>query len=227
MSGARAGGPGDVGVIVAVKRLAAAKTRLAPVFSPSSRVEVVLAMLLDTLTAAVKAEWVHSITVVTADDLAAAAAEQSGANVVPDPTPPGHPDPLNNAIAAAERVVAEDVANLVALQGDLPALQTRELSEAISAARFAQRSFVADRLSTGTAALFAFGVALDPQFGSDSAARHRYSGGVELTGDWPGLRCDIDTPTDLAIARRLGVGAATREVLGRLAQPGGSRIGER
>ena len=227
MSGERAGGLGDVGVIVAVKRLAAAKTRLAPVFSPSTRMQIVLAMLLDTLTAAAEAEWVHSITVVTPDDVAAAAALQLGADVLPDPTPPGHPDPLNNAIVAAERVVTGEVANIVALQGDLPALRSPELSEAVSAARAQQRSFVADRLGTGTAALFAFGVALEPQFGSDSAARHRNSGGVELTGEWPGLRCDIDTPADLAIARRLGVGAATREVLERQSRQGSSRVGGR
>ena len=224
MSGARAGGPGDVGVIVAVKRLAAAKTRLAPVFSPSTREDIVLAMLVDTLTAAARVESVHSITVVTPDDVAAAAAAELGAYILADPTPHGHPDPLNNAIAAAERVVARKVANLVVLQGDLPALQPREFGEAISAARDHQRSFVADRLGTGTAALCAFGVPLNPRFGIDSAARHRNSGGVELTGGWPGLRCDIDTPADLAAARRLGVGAATSQVLERQSRSGGSRI---
>ena len=215
MSGARAGGPGDVGVIVAVKRLSAAKTRLAPLFSPSTREQVVLAMLIDTLSAAAQVQSVHSVTVVTPDDVAAAAAAELGANVLPDPTPQGHPDPLNNAIAAAERVVVATVTNLVVLQGDLPALQPQELGEMIMAARSHQRTFVADRQGTGTAALCAFGVALDPRFGTDSAARHRNSGGVELTGAWPGLRCDIDTPADLAAARRLGVGRATRRLLGR------------
>ncbi|MGZ4583781.1 MAG: 2-phospho-L-lactate guanylyltransferase, partial [Mycobacterium sp.] len=50
-------------------------------------------------------------------------------------------------------------------------------------------------------------------FGSDSSARHRRSGAIELTGAWPGLRCDVDTPDDLAAARRLGVGAATARAL--------------
>ncbi|MFZ0228673.1 MAG: 2-phospho-L-lactate guanylyltransferase, partial [Mycobacterium sp.] len=45
MSGSRADAEGDVGLIVAVKRLAAAKTRLAPVFSAPTREKVVLAML--------------------------------------------------------------------------------------------------------------------------------------------------------------------------------------
>jgi 2-phospho-L-lactate/phosphoenolpyruvate guanylyltransferase len=217
MSGTRTGGAGegagDVALIIAVKRLAAAKTRLAPVFSAPTREKVVLAMLIDTLTAASGVESVGSITVITPDDAAAAAASGLGAGVLADPTPEGHPDPLNNAIAVAERMIAESFSNTVVLQGDLPALQTQELAEAIAAARQHGRSFVADRLATGTAALCAFGTTLDPEFGADSAARHRRSGAIELTGAWPGLRCDVDTPADLAAARRLRVGAATARAI--------------
>ena len=217
MTGTCADGAGenatDVALIIAVKRLAAAKTRLAPVFSARTRENVVLAMLVDTLSAAAGVASVGSITVITPDDAAAAAAAGLGANVLADPTPEGHHDPLNNAIAAAERAVAASFSNVVVLQGDLPALQTQELTEAIAAARHHRRSFVADRLATGTAALCAFGSMLDPQFGPDSCARHRRSGAIELTGAWPGLRCDVDTPADLAAARRLGVGAATARAI--------------
>ncbi|MCV7232605.1 2-phospho-L-lactate guanylyltransferase [Mycobacterium branderi] len=210
----RADTAGDVGLIIAVKRLAAAKTRLAPVFSARTRESVVLAMLVDTLTAAKPVTSLRSITVITPDDAAAAAAAEAGAEVLFDPTPDGHGDPLNNAIAAAERAVAAVTPNIVVLQGDLPALQTQELAEAIGAARGYRRSFVADRLGTGTAALCAFGAPLDPQFGPDSAARHRRSGAIELTGAWPGLRCDIDTPDDLKVARQLGVGPTTARAIG-------------
>lgn len=213
MTGIRANNAGDVALIIAVKRLAAAKTRLAPVFSARTRESVVLAMLMDTLTAAGRVRSLGSITVITPDDAAAAAATELGADVLADPTPEGHPDPLNNAIATAERAVGNSFINVVVLQGDLPALQTQELNEAIAAARHHRRSFVADRLATGTAALFAFGSPLAPQFGPDSSARHRSSGAIELTGAWPGLRCDVDTPTDLAAARRLGVGAATARAI--------------
>ncbi|MCV6970971.1 2-phospho-L-lactate guanylyltransferase [Mycobacterium bohemicum] len=213
MSGTRADAAGDVALIIAVKRLAAAKTRLAPVFSARTRESVVLAMLVDTLTAAGRVDSVGSITVVTPDEAAAAAAAEHGATALTDPTPEGHRDPLNNAIAVAERALAESYTNLVVLQGDLPALQSHELAGAIAAARQHRRSFVADRLATGTSALCAFGTALDPQFGPDSAARHRRSGAIELTGTWPGLRCDVDTPADLAAARRLGVGPATARAL--------------
>jgi 2-phospho-L-lactate/phosphoenolpyruvate guanylyltransferase len=203
----------DVGLVIAVKRLAAAKTRLAPVFSAATREVVVLAMLIDTITAAAAAPAVQSITVVTPDDVAGDAARQLGARVLADPTPPGHRNPLNNAIAAAEEVVRGETSNIVVLQGDLPALQSQELGEVIAAARTYPRSFVGDRHGTGTSALIALGVALDPQFGSDSAQRHARSGAIELTGAWPGLRCDIDTPDDLLVARRLGVGATTTQAI--------------
>jgi 2-phospho-L-lactate/phosphoenolpyruvate guanylyltransferase len=221
MSGNRADTGSDVGVIVAVKRLTAAKTRLAPVFSAQTRENVVLAMLLDTLNAAARVASVRHITVITPDDAAAATAAGVGAEVLADPTPADHPDPLNNAIIVAERAVAKSISNIVVLQGDLPALQTQELAEAIAAARHQERSFVADRLGTGTAALCAFGTALDPRFGPDSSARHRRSGAIELTGAWPGLRCDIDTPEDLAVARRLGVGPATSRAVAARVRPCG------
>jgi 2-phospho-L-lactate/phosphoenolpyruvate guanylyltransferase len=215
MSGTRTSDVADVALVIAVKRLTAAKTRLAPVFSAATREHVVLAMLVDTITAASAVPVLHSITVVTPDEVAADATRSLGARVLVDPTPAGHRNPLNNAIAAAESVVRSETSNVVALQGDLPALQPQELAEAIAAARSYPRSFVGDRHGTGTSALFAFGVALDPRFGADSAQHHRHSGAIELTGAWPGLRCDIDTPDDLLVARRLGVGAATAQAIGR------------
>jgi 2-phospho-L-lactate guanylyltransferase len=215
MSGAQTGASADIGLVIAVKRLAAAKTRLAPVFSAATREAVVLAMMVDTIRAALAVPALRSVTVVTPDQVAADTAQQLGAQALTDPTPDGHRNPLNNAISAAETVVRETTPNIVVLQGDLPALQPQELAEAITAARSYPRSFVGDRHGTGTSALFAFDVALEPQFGPDSARRHQHSGAIELTGAWPGLRCDIDTPDDLMVARRLGVGAATVQAIGR------------
>lgn len=208
-------GPHQVGLIIAVKRLAAAKTRLAPLLSAQAREQVVLAMLIDTIAAALAAPAVGSVTVVTPDPVVARAVTDLGAAALTDPTPSGHPNPLNNAIAVAEAAVRHNVTNIAVLQGDLPAIRTPELTEAIEAARAHARSFIADRHRTGTAALFAFGTPLDPRFGADSARRHADSGAIELTAPWPGLRCDIDTPDDLSAALRLGVGPATTATVGR------------
>lgn len=206
-------GSADIGVIIAVKRLVAAKTRLSPVFEAATREQVVLAMLIDTITAARAVSAVRSITVVTPDDTASAAARELGADVLRDTTPATDPDPLNTAVRFAWSAVSKHTANTVVLQGDLPALQTHELTEALAQAQSHRRSFVADRHGSGTAALFAFGVALDPLLGRDSARRHRDSGAVELTGAWPGLRCDIDTIEDLQSAQVVGVGAATTRAI--------------
>lgn len=210
-------GSSDVGVIIAVKRLAVAKTRLSQLFPGAARERVVLAMLVDTIAAARAVPDVTSVTVVTPDRDAAAAARELGAVVVDDPTPPRHPDPLNNAVREAGHTVgaaAGGAVNIAVVQGDLPALRADELGRALGAARAHPRSFVADRHGTGTAALFAFGVPLDPRFGARSAARHRDAGAVELSGTWPGLRCDIDTPDDLDEACRLGIGPATSDAIG-------------
>jgi 2-phospho-L-lactate guanylyltransferase len=223
MSGNPAGDREDVGVIIAVKRLGAAKTRLAPVLSAAGRENIALAMLVDTISAASAVPAVRTITIVTPDEAAADTARGLGAHVVADPTPEHHRDPLNNAIRTASEAVGA-TSNIVVLQGDLPALQPHELAEAIDAARHHhQRSFVGDRHGTGTAALFAFGVAPDPLFGPDSARRHADSGALELTEAWPGLRCDIDTAEDLSVAMRLGVGPATTRAVGTIGLTGVDR----
>ncbi|MGB3284040.1 MAG: 2-phospho-L-lactate guanylyltransferase, partial [Mycolicibacter algericus] len=56
-----------IGLIIAVKRLSVAKTRLAPAFPAPLREAVVLAMLVDTITAASAVQGVQHITVVTPD----------------------------------------------------------------------------------------------------------------------------------------------------------------
>jgi 2-phospho-L-lactate/phosphoenolpyruvate guanylyltransferase len=223
MSGNTARASTDVGVIIAVKRLSLAKTRLAPVFPAADRSTLVLAMLVDTITAAAAVPAVSTITVVTPDETAADAARRLGAHVLLDPTPAGHPDPLNTALRTAEAAVRESLPNVAVLQGDLPALQARELAQALTAARAYPRSFVGDRHGSGTAALFAFGVPLDPRFGPDSARLHEDSGAVALAREWPGLRCDIDTPDDLAAALQLGVGTATKRTVADMEVPGSDR----
>ena len=223
MSGTAPRASTDVGLIIAVKRLSAAKTRLASVYPAPARAALVLAMLADTITAAQAVPAVRSITVVTPDDDAADAARTLGAGVLHDPTPAGHADPLNAALRAAEDAVRATTDDVAVLQGDLPALQARELAQAVSAARAHPRSFVGDRHGNGTAALFAFGAPLEPLFGTDSARRHRDSGAVALTREWPGLRCDIDTPDDLAAALQLGVGMATKRTVVDMEVPGADR----
>jgi 2-phospho-L-lactate guanylyltransferase len=206
-----------VDVLLAVKRLQWAKTRLEPALTGPLRCATVLGMFVDTITACSLVEAVRSITVITSDESVAAAAQYFGAKVLPEPTCHVHTDPLNMALRAGEAAIARgrnrDSVNIAVLQADLPALKPAELAEALSHARSARRSFVPDQQGAGTAALFAFGVELEPRFGANSARLHRRSGAIRLSGDWPGLRRDIDTPYDLVAASLLGLGRATTAAL--------------
>ncbi len=76
------------------------------------------------------------------------------------------------------------------------------------------RGYVPDSAGTGTTMLTALpGVALDPAFGPDSAARHDLI--AHRLPAAAGLRLDVDTASDLEEAQKLGVGAATRAILTR------------
>jgi 2-phospho-L-lactate guanylyltransferase len=209
-------------VVVPVKRLATAKTRLrggAPPGVPHAR--LVLAMAQDTVRAALACPVVAEVLVVTGDPAVAAALGELGARVVPEPPPPDGPDGegvngLNRAVGHGAGRLAGAGRWLAALAADLPALRPDELARALSAAAHPapgsgpRRGFVPDAAGTGTTLLAAPpGVPLAPGFGPGSAARHAASGAQRLVGDWPSLRRDVDTAADLAAAERLGLGPYT------------------
>ncbi|MQY29678.1 2-phospho-L-lactate guanylyltransferase [Nocardia sp. RB56] len=208
--------PEAVHAVIAVKYLDHAKSRLADRLPPGDRSRLVLAMLSDTVTAAVAA-GLASVTVVTPDPAVAAAVRPLGADTHPDPAVPGDPDGLNTALAAVAAAVRDQhgPVNLLALQADLPALHPEELIDMLVTAPAQGRAVVVDHAGEGTTALLVRdGTApLAPLFGARSAQRHIASGAKDLAGDWPGLRLDVDTAADLAAAAALGVGPATTAVL--------------
>ncbi|WP_459547291.1 2-phospho-L-lactate guanylyltransferase [Nocardia sp. X0981] len=209
--------PHTVHAVIAVKTLDSAKSRLAGTLDPPQRSQLVLAMLTDTVRAAGAVPAIASITVVTPDPSVARASRALGAEIHPEPAgATTDPDALNTALAeaAASLRSRHGAIGLVALQADLPALRPAELAAVLSAAPRDTRALVTDHAGTGTAALLApAGIALRPRFGRDSARRHRAEGAVDLPGEWPGLRRDVDTPGDLAAVRVLGAGRATAALL--------------
>lgn len=187
-------------VVVPVKDARAGKTRLARALPPEDRVELVRAMALDTIGAALAADGVRDVLVVTADEALRAAVPALGAHVVDEPAP-GDVPPLDAAVLAGEERArkAWPEVGVAALLGDLPALAPTDLADALRAATRHARAFVADAQGTGTTLLTARADArLAPRFGTGSAAAHRAAGHVEL--DVPAgstLRHDVDTPADL------------------------------
>jgi 2-phospho-L-lactate guanylyltransferase len=198
------------GLVVPVKRLALAKTRLSS-YGDVLRSDLALAFAVDVVTAARAATSVAEVVVVTDDPRAADVLAAAGARVVPDAPDAG----LNPALVHG---VAQLSAGLGAatVSADLPALRPADLDDALREVPDGGRGFVVDTAGTGTTLLAAApGAALTPAYGHASRAVHVRSGAVELPGA-PGLRLDVDTPEDLAAALLLGLGAATAAVVGRL-----------
>ncbi|HTI26311.1 MAG TPA: 2-phospho-L-lactate guanylyltransferase [Kutzneria sp.] len=200
-------------LVVPVKRLDRAKSRLVGaadggVGDPRAHADLVVAVALDTILAASAADGVRDVVVVTSDPMLTAVLRAEGIRCVAEAEPG-----LNEAYRHGASVLGGSGPgrHVGALQADLPALRSAELAAAIAAAD-GKRAFVPDRQGTGTTLLIgAPDEPLDPRFGVGSAEAHRASGAIELIGDWPSLRCDVDTEADLAVAAQLGLGARTQQ----------------
>src|SRR5262249_2412337 len=195
-------------IIIPVKRLSIGKSRLRDAPADDA---LVLAIALDTIAAARDADVVDRVLVVTPDQSVANAVRALGAEPLDD-----HPDAGLNAPITVGADHAGSAVPRAALLADLPALRSAELAVALQqAAGTPGRAFVPDHAGTGTTLLAATpGVELDPRFGPDSAAHHADSGAVTLDGAWPSLRLDVDTASDLAAARGLGLGRDTAAAVG-------------
>jgi 2-phospho-L-lactate guanylyltransferase len=209
-------------VILPVKRLGAAKSRLRGAVPGIDHESLVLAMALDTVCAAMASSVVGRVAVVTTDPVVAESVRSLGADLISDVPDAG----LNPALAYAATLVRPKGAiaslpGVAALPADLPALRTDDLTSALRAAEEIAwstasatgepvRAFVPDAAGTGTVLLAAPpGARLEPCFGAGSAAAHVASGAVPMNGEWAGLRRDVDTAADLAAAVVLGVGERT------------------
>ncbi|WP_245614475.1 2-phospho-L-lactate guanylyltransferase [Actinokineospora inagensis] len=204
-----------VDLVVPVKNLDRAKSRLrgAVPGGQAAHRELVLAVVLDTVCAALAADGVRRLLVVCEDARVVAALAGTGAECVDERGLPG----LNAALdfGAALLRAADPRVVVGAMQADLPALAPDQVTAALAEAD-GRRAFVADRPGTGTTLLLgAPGGPLDPRFGPGSAAAHAESA-VRVGDRLDRLRCDVDTPGDLGVAAGLGLGPRTT----RLAQAG-------
>jgi 2-phospho-L-lactate/phosphoenolpyruvate guanylyltransferase len=199
-------------VVVPVKRLSAAKSRLRGALPGVPHEPLALALAQDTVSAALASPPVDEVLVVTDDVTAGRALRALGARVTADPPQGG----LNRAFSLGASLVSG--VGVAALTADLPALRPAELTAALRAAAAGPprvRWFAADAPGTGTVLLLAPpGVPLDPRFGGLSAAAHAASGALALAEAGPTLRRDVDTGADLMAAAALGLGRYTAALLG-------------
>jgi 2-phospho-L-lactate guanylyltransferase len=207
-----------VDLLLPMKPLSQAKTRLLGAAdggfgAPGAHARLVLALARDTLAAAAGAAVVRRAVVICSDRIVCRTLAADGVEAIPDEPAAG----LNSALRYGEALLrsADPDTTIATVPADLPALQPQELDRAIrDGMAIGGRAFCADQAGTGTTLLLAPpGQALAPCFGPGSAAAHRASGAWELSGHWPGLRCDVDTAADLALAREFGLGRFTRAIL--------------
>ncbi|WP_327401062.1 2-phospho-L-lactate guanylyltransferase [Streptomyces sp. NBC_01288] len=207
-------------LVIPLKPLARAKSRLSDTAGDGLRPGLALAFAQDTVAAALACPAVRDVAVVTDDVLAGRELAALGARIVADEPGGGLNAALRHA-AAAVRVSRPESA-VAALNADLPALRPAELARVLDAAAEFPRAFLPDAAAIGTTLLTAReGRELRPAFGTDSRARHRASGASELILDAvDSVRQDVDTGEDLRAALALGVGPRTAAAAAGLLIPG-------
>ncbi|WP_413759098.1 2-phospho-L-lactate guanylyltransferase [Streptomyces sp. MMBL 11-3] len=203
-------------LVVPLKALALAKSRLADAASEGLRPGLALAFAQDTVAAALACPEVGGVAVVTGDVRAGRELAALGARIVPDEPGGGLNAALRHGAGAVR--MQNPRAPLAALNADLPALRPPELGRVLTAAAEFPRAFLPDAAGFGSTLLaVAPGRELLPAFGTDSRARHRASGAAELLpAAVDSVRQDVDTGADLRAALALGVGPHTASAVERL-----------
>ena len=193
-----------VRIIVPHRGLAAAKTRLAPVLDDGEREALARRLLDQVLGVAHRA--CGDVVVISPSEALDPLVTAAGARLVVQ-----RGMGLNAGLEQARReAIADGVATLLILHGDLPNLGTDDVAALLDALPEDGGVAIApDRGGSGTNAL-----ALRPpdaiafRFGAGSFAAHRAeaeAAGVALVEvDRPGLAFDLDTPADLARWIELG-----------------------
>lgn len=201
-------------LLVPLKPLAEAKSRLREVLGEPARVELVLAMLTDVLAAAREA-YAGPIYLVTSDRAYDAHRGHFEVGQLPD-----HGSDYNSAVAAALRSDTVRAAGAaIVLPADVPRATSADIASAIEALRDAEVVLVSAH-SGGTGLLgLRPPTAIAPAFGPHSAEAHRQAAtnaGRRLAVlDCPSLARDIDTIIDFTELAKdtASLSAATRAFL--------------
>jgi len=196
-------------VVVPVRGLEGAKSRLGEALDAEERRDLVEQLLRHTIACALATPGVTEVAVISPDPDALELAAASGARALAQRS-----RGLNPAIHEAREAIPPGTRVLV-LPSDLPALSPAALLAVLEAADAAAPPcvvIVPDRHGRGTNVLLLDPPdVIDPAFGGDSRAAHAWlasSGGaafVEVEGD---LGLDVDTPDDLLLADDLVTKAA-------------------
>ena len=189
--------------IIPVGALDGAKSRLGAVLDAEERLDLTLRLARATIGAAVAAERVAEVLVITPDDTIRALAVEVGARPILQ-----RDRGLNHGIVAArDEAIAGGADAILVLPIDLPEVTPAAVDAVAAALDTGVRPLVAivpDRHGRGTNALLvAPADAIDVCFGGDSAIAHEAgarAAGAELVVLGGPLALDLDTPDDLLLA---------------------------
>lgn len=189
-------------VLIPLKHLAAAKSRLAPALSVAERTRLMAAMVAHVVRTAVAAD-AGRVVLVSSDPAAPALAGRLGVACVSDAGLP-----WNQGLMHARAHLPGPAGAVLYLAGDLPLLEVGDVAAVIEAGG-SSTAVLGRAHDGGTNALWVCpATALEPAFGTPRSAAVHAARAVEhglgvVVIDRPGLARDVDTPADLALARRL------------------------
>jgi 2-phospho-L-lactate guanylyltransferase len=192
----------DTDVLIPLKRLDAAKSRLGSALSGAERRRLMAAMIAHVVRAALAAET-GRVVLASSDPDAPALAAELGVGCVSDGGLA-----WNTGLAHARASLPSPAAAVLYLAGDLPLLEADDLA-AVLAAGATATAVIGRAHDGGTNALWVSPAdAFTPAFGArGSAGVHAALAGSAglrpVLLDRPGLARDVDTPADLVLARRL------------------------
>ena len=197
----------ETDVLIPLKRLDAAKTRLAPALTNDERGRLMAGMLAGVARAAVRT-GAGRVALASSDPLAPDLARRLGVECVSDGGLP-----WNEGLVHARSLLARPADAVLYLAGDLPLIEAADVAALVEAG--AERTAVIGRAHDGgTNALWVCPAgAFAPAFGAAGSAavhtrRARAPGLAVVMLDRPGLARAVDTPADLAAARRLAAAGA-------------------
>ncbi len=194
---------GPTAAIIPVGALDGAKSRLGAVLDAEERLDLTLRLARATIAAAVAAERVDEVIVITPDDTVRSLAAELGARAIRQ-----RDSGLNQGLAAArDEALAAGATAILILPIDLPDVTADAIDEVAAQLDEADRPLVAivpDRHGRGTnALLIAPPDAIGLCFGGASAGAHEASAraaGARLIVLGGPLALDLDTPEDLLLA---------------------------
>jgi 2-phospho-L-lactate/phosphoenolpyruvate guanylyltransferase len=196
----------ETDVLIPLKRLDAAKTRLGPALTNAERGRLMAGMLAGVARAAVRA-GAGRVALASSDPAAPELARRLGVECVSDGGLP-----WNEGLVHARSLLDRPAAAVLYLAGDLPLVDAADVAALVEAGGEAT-AVIGRAHDRGTNALWVCpAAALVPAFGAaGSAAVHaalaRRHGLATVVLDRPGLARDVDTAADLAAVRRLAAAA--------------------